>query len=199
MLGYTHIHTYYTYMAKSKKQIERNLDEDLMLLDELLREEMYEQSEKSLYKFIVNFWNTFEPAILRNNWHIECICEHTQAVIDRKIRRLIINIPPRASKSIINSICFPVWSWLNHPHEKFWLISHSAKLFVQNIVYARRILEHPQYKERWCNEELNPEHYRFSLSSDVNTKTRIENTAGGYLLGGSPTSGALGMGYRCTR
>lgn len=317
---------------KTKNQIERTLDDDLLLLDELLREEMYEQSEKSLYKFIVNFWNTFEPAILRNNWHIECIAEHTQAVITRDIRRLIINIPPRMclpgnieillsdgsyttiskikpgqllkssdgkkivnnavlakwntglkpcyeiitsdgnkltaskdhriyttdgfktpleltkqhtlciykktsshkeylsyayvrdiryvgehecydievenestyfaedilvhnSKSLINSICFPVWSWINHPHEKFWLISHTAKLFVQNIVYARRILEHPQYKERWCNEELNPEHYRFSLSSDVNTKTRIENIHGGYLLGGSPTSGALGMGY----
>jgi phage terminase large subunit-like protein len=65
---------------------------------------------------------------------------------------------------------------------------------VQNIVAARRILIHPDYSDRWCNPALE-EHLKFELSKDVNTKTKIENNVGGYILGGSPTSGALGMGY----
>jgi predicted phage terminase large subunit-like protein len=170
------------------------LDEDLALLEEMLKEEMYERSEKRLYDYIVNFWNTFEPSVFKNNWHIECIAEHVQAALDRKLRRICICIPPRSSKSIISSICFPTWALIRNPHEKFWLMSHTSKLFVQNIVYARRILEHPTYKDRWCDAK-NTDHYKFSLSTDVNTKTRIDTNQGGYILGGSPTSGALGMGY----
>lgn len=171
-----------------------NEDEDLFLLEELLKEEMYERSEKSLYQFFINFWNTFDPQPLIPNWHLECLCEHIQAALNRDIRRLAINIPPRSSKSTTASISCPVWHWVNHPYEKFWLISHSAKLFVQNIVYARRILDHPLYKDRWLNIG-DPDNFKFELSKDVNTKTRIENNSGGYILGGSPTSGMLGMGY----
>jgi len=178
----------------SNEIMTERLDEDLMLLEEMLKEDMYERSEKRLYDYIINFWNTFEPAAFKNNWHIECISEHIQAALSRQIRRLTISIPPRSSKSIISSICFPTWSFITNPHEKFWLMSHSSKLFIQNIVYARRILEHPLYKERWCDPK-NKEHYKYSLSTDVNTKTRIDTSAGGYILGGSPTSGALGMGY----
>ncbi|MGL5923793.1 hypothetical protein [Chroococcidiopsis sp.] len=170
------------------------LDDDLFLLDQLLREEMYEKAEKSLYKFFTSFWNTFDPSPLVDNWSIQCMCEHVQAALKRDIRRLIINISPRSSKSTVSSISSPAWWHIDHPYEKFWLVSHTQKLFTQNIVYARRILDHPLYKERWCDPKLD-EHYRFTLSTDVNTKTRIENNQGGYILGGSPSSGALGMGY----
>ena len=179
---------------KTKYINTQSVDDDIFLLDELLKDEMYERSEKSLYDYIINFWGTFEPSAFINNWHIETLASHAQAALNRQIRRLIINIPPRSSKSIVNSICLPTWGFINSPHEKFWLISHSARLFVQNIIYARKIMEHPLYKERWCTPALE-DHFRFTLSTDQNTKTRIDNSAGGYLLGGSPTSGALGMGY----
>ena len=91
----------------------------------------------------------------------------------------------------ISAICH---HWIKSPWEKFWLVSHSSKLFIQNIVLTRRIMEHPLYRDRWMNPDL-PEHYKFILSKDVNTKTRVENDNGGYILGGSPSSGALGMGY----
>jgi predicted phage terminase large subunit-like protein len=155
---------------------------------------MYEKAEQKLYKFFASFWNTFDPSPLVDNWSIQCMCEHVQAALERDIRRLIINISPRSSKSTVSSISSPAWWHIDHPYEKFWLVSHTQKLFTQNIVYARRILDHPLYRERWCDPKLE-DHYRFTLSTDVNTKTRIENNQGGYILGGSPSSGALGMGY----
>lgn len=182
-------------LSAKEQALRETFDEDLLLLEELYKDEMYEQSLKRLYKFFINFWNTFDPSPLVDNWHIECLCEHAQAAVQRQIRRLIVNISPRSSKSTVNSICLPAWHWLKNPHEKFWLFSHSAKLFVQNIVYARRILDHPLYKNHWCDLENNPNNFKYEITKDVNTKTRIENSAGGYILGGSPTSGALGMGY----
>lgn len=168
-------------------------DAELLEVDELLQNDMYERSQKKLYPFFKNFWNCHDPSKLHSSWVQECVAEHVEAALKRDIRRLSINIPPRSGKSLmsISSIC---WHWLHNPWEKFWLVSHSEKLFGQNIVLTRRLLEHPQYKQRWMNKQL-PEHFKFALSKDVNTKTRVENDQGGYILGGSPTSKALGVGY----
>lgn len=168
-------------------------DQELRQLNDLLEGEMYEASEKSLYSFFINFWPTFDPSPLVNNWHLECLCEHAQAAADRQIRRLVVNIPPRSSKSTVNSIALPAYHLLKQPDEQFWLISHSERLFTQNIVYTRRIFDHPRYKDRWLDP--NSPHYRFSITSDQNTKTRIDNNMGGRLMGGSPGTSALGMGY----
>lgn len=103
------------------------------------------------------------------------------------------NIAVSNSKSTTASIASPVWQWLKHPDEKFWLVSHSEKLYAQNIGYARKILDHPTYKNRWCNPK-EEDYYRFSLEG-VDRVTRVENSEGGYLLGGSPGAKVLGMGY----
>ena len=41
------------------------------------------------------------------NWHIEVIAAKLAAVREGKIRRLIINLPPRHLKSLLASIAFP--------------------------------------------------------------------------------------------
>src|SRR3984893_18585202 len=43
------------------------------------------------------------------NWHIEVIAAKLAAVRAGKIRRLIINLPPRHLKSLLASIAFPAW------------------------------------------------------------------------------------------
>src|ERR1700720_1191806 len=43
------------------------------------------------------------------NWHIEVIAAKLAAVREGKIRRLIINLPPRHLKSLLASIAFPAW------------------------------------------------------------------------------------------
>jgi hypothetical protein len=43
------------------------------------------------------------------NWHLEVIAAKRSAVHEGKIRRLIINLPPRHLKSLMASIAFPAW------------------------------------------------------------------------------------------
>src|SRR4029077_6495926 len=43
------------------------------------------------------------------NWHLEVIAAKPTAVREGKIRRLIINLPPRHLKSLLASIAFPAW------------------------------------------------------------------------------------------
>ena len=63
-----------------------------------------EKCERSLYEFLKRGWKYIDPSQFTEGWPIEAIAEHLQAVCDGEIRRLIINIPPRCSKSSITSI-----------------------------------------------------------------------------------------------
>jgi hypothetical protein len=39
--------------------------------------------------------------------HMRAICEHLQAVIEGRIRDLIINVPPGHAKSLLTSVFWP--------------------------------------------------------------------------------------------
>jgi hypothetical protein len=41
------------------------------------------------------------------NWHIEVIAAKLAAVYQGRIRRLIVNVPPRYLKSLLASVAFP--------------------------------------------------------------------------------------------
>ena len=178
---------------RKSNRLPLGLESDVKYMEALLKEEMYFNSEKSYYQFYKNFWHCHDPAELKCSWVQECITEHLQAASFRQIRRLILNVPPRQGKSTSSSISLPPWAWTHNPEEKFWLISHSESLFKQNINGSRNIMSHAQYKDRWCLDSENNPHFRFSLRGDA--KTRVDNDQGGYILGGSPGTKALGVGY----
>src|SRR6516162_7091950 len=72
--------------------------------------------ERSLLDFIAGFWRCIEPSGFQSNWHIEAICDHLEAVADRQINRLLINIPPRHMKSLGANVFFPAWVWAQNPN-----------------------------------------------------------------------------------
>ncbi len=66
----------------------------------------------SLAGFVREAWHILEPeAVYVHNWHIDAICEHLEAVTDGRINRLLINVPPGSSKSLIVSVLWPAWEW----------------------------------------------------------------------------------------
>jgi hypothetical protein len=57
-------------------------------------------------------WPVLEPeTTYQHNWHIDAICAHLEAVTDGRINRLLINVPPGSSKSLIVSVLWPAWEW----------------------------------------------------------------------------------------
>jgi hypothetical protein len=62
------------------------------------------------YSFMLRCFAELNPgAAFLPSWHIELMAAKLQAVRDRRIRRLIINIPPRHLKSLAASIALPAW------------------------------------------------------------------------------------------
>lgn len=66
----------------------------------------------SLAGFVREAWHVLEPTqTYVHNWHIDAICAHLEAVTDGRINRLLINVPPGSSKSMIVSVLWPAWEW----------------------------------------------------------------------------------------
>src|SRR5437016_1163629 len=62
------------------------------------------------------------------NWHIEVLAAKLEACRQGKIRRLIINIPPRHLKSLCASIALPAF-WLGHaPATQLMCVSYGQEL-----------------------------------------------------------------------
>jgi hypothetical protein len=62
------------------------------------------------------------------SWHIELMAAKLQAVRDRRIRRPIINIPPRHLKSLAASIALPAWLLGHHPAEAIVNVTYRQEL-----------------------------------------------------------------------
>jgi hypothetical protein len=67
--------------------------------------------ESSLLKFVEAAWPSLDPAPYAKSWAVDALCEHMQALAEGQIKRLLVNIPPRSSKTNVASILFPAWIW----------------------------------------------------------------------------------------
>jgi hypothetical protein len=84
-------------------------------LEKLLTVETRQAAEESLYSFYSQSWSVFETVPFIGNWHLECICEHLEAVQRGEILNAIFMVPPRHSKLIASTV--PVLTptgWTTH-------------------------------------------------------------------------------------
>lgn len=74
--------------------------------------ELIRQKCKTLVGFVREAWKVLEPnTALVWNWHLDAICAHLEAVTDGRINRLLINVPPGSSKSLLVSVLWQAWEW----------------------------------------------------------------------------------------
>jgi predicted phage terminase large subunit-like protein len=158
-----------------------------VMLDLITKEQARRKASASLYEFVQQAWHVMEPGVpFVPSWHIEEICEHLEAVSCGDIQRLLINIPPRHSKSTIVSVAWCAWEWIAQPEQKFLAASYSGTLSIRDNLKARRLIQSPWYQERFG--------HMFGLSGDQNAKQRFENDKTGYRLATSVGGTATGEG-----
>jgi predicted phage terminase large subunit-like protein len=168
-----------------------NIDRDAQLL-ELDRLDC----EESLYTFFRGAWHAIDPAPWVDGWCMEAISQHLEAVCYGQIKRLLINISPRCSKSNLVSVAFPPWVWIqpeigpiSGPQVPFLHASYANQLSLRDSVKRRRLIESPWYQARWAN--------RFQLTTDQNTKSRFTNDKRGECLITSVDGTNTGEGGMC--
>jgi len=142
-----------------------------------------EKYRRSLREFTKAAWPTIEPGVdYQNNWHLDAISEHLQAVVEGDIRHLIINVPPRHSKSISVAVALPAWTWARDPAKKFLYASYASSLSIRDGTKCRRLIDSPWYQNHFGD--------KFKLTDDQNQKQRFENDKSGYRISTS-VGGAL--------
>ena len=146
-----------------------------------------EKCRRSYPYFLRQAWPVLEPGVdFSENWHIDLIAEHLQAVTERQIRRLVINIQPRVGKSINVSVLWPTWTWMWEPSSRWIFSSYDQSLSTQLSVDRRTVIESEWYKDHFG--------HIVELSKDENQKGEFSNTARGRMISTSIGSNVLGKG-----
>lgn len=162
-------------------------------IDAQMRELDRVDCEQSLYFFLKKAWKYIDPAPFADGWVLEALAEHLEAVVDGEIRRLLINIPPRCSKSSICSVAFPAWVWAQSytgptsgPSVPILHASYAHSLALRDSVKRRRLINSSWYRHLWGD--------RFTITPDQDQKTRFQNTRGGESMITSVNAGVTGEG-----
>lgn len=146
-----------------------------------------ELARRSLREFIRQAWHIVEPGVpYVGGWHIDAISDHLEACSRREIRQLLINIPPRTSKSLSVAVFWPCWEWITHPEVRWMFASYAQELSTRDSVKCRRIIESDWYRDRWGD--------RYQLVGDQNMKTKFENDRTGVRMATSVGGSATGEG-----
>jgi predicted phage terminase large subunit-like protein len=119
---------------------------------------------------------------LATNWHLEVIAAKLTAVREGKIRRLIINLPPRHLKSLMASIAFPAWCLGHDPSSQILCVSYAQDLADKLARDCRSIMISPWYG-RIFPTPLSA--HRQAVQEFITTRQgyRLATSTGGVLTG----------------
>src|SRR5258705_11916565 len=94
---------------------------DPRLVRAVLRNDLYSFTSASFP--LVSSHAVFVP-----NWHIEAITHALSRVLEGKIKRLIITVPPRSLKSICTSVAFPAFVLGHDPTRRIICVRYAEGL-----------------------------------------------------------------------
>lgn len=123
--------------------------------------------------------------------HHKLICDALMRVYRGECKRLIINIPPRGSKTEIVVINFMAWALGKAPDSEFIHTSYSARLASNNAWQCRELVQSKEYLDIFPD---------MRLRSDSKARDEWRTDAGGivYAVGAGGTITGYGAGKHRT-
>jgi predicted phage terminase large subunit-like protein len=140
---------------------------DLMLKLELRQKEL-DTSAKAKENFL-DFVKAVWPEFI-SGYHHQKIAEKFQLIKDKKLKRLIVNMPPRHTKSEFASYLLPAWIMGHAPKTKIIQATHTGELAFRFGRKVRNLMDHEDYKRVFKDVEL---------SADSKAAGRWETNKGG--------------------
>jgi predicted phage terminase large subunit-like protein len=136
--------------------------------------------------FVQKAFHTLSPgSVLQMNYHIWALAYHLELVRCGRIKRLIINLPPRSLKSLMTSVAFPAFVLGHDPSKRIIVVSYGLDLAIKLSNDFRMITDSPWY------------HALFPLMKTAgakNTELEVATTRNGYRLASSIDGSLTGRG-----
>ena len=132
--------------------------------ERVLREErkLQQNLDGGLLAFVRYFWHILEPSTpFVEGWVLECLCGHLEAITrketvilkgeERRLNRLLANVPPGFMKSLLVNVFWPAWEWgpAGLPHLRYVCFSYGSELTERDNAKFRDLIMSPAYQEMW--------------------------------------------------
>jgi predicted phage terminase large subunit-like protein len=152
-------------LSKVKNLSPVEKQELLVLLEELEQAKSREKCHEEFMSFVGEMWSAFI-----HGKHHEIMADAFERVANGDLKRLIINMPPRHTKSEFASYLLPAWFLGKYPDKKIIQTAHTAELAVGFGRKVRNLVNSPDYKAIFPN---------VSLQSDSKAAGRWNTSQGG--------------------
>ena len=141
------------------------------LLDRLTMLESQKKSQENYLTFVKKIW----PSFIEGKHH-KIYADKLQKVADGKIKRLIINMPPRHTKSEFASYLFPAWLMGRRPDLKIIQATHTAELAVGFGRKVKNLIDSDDFRDIFPD---------IKLATDAKASGRWSTNGGGeyYAVG----------------
>jgi len=170
------------------------MDLDLLPKEKLIKVKQLLDAKKILKArteflfFVKQVWPDFicREADEPSRWgHHQIIADKLTKVAEGKIKRLIINMPPRHTKSEFASYLFPSWIMGLRPKAKIMQVSHNAELSQRFGRKVRNLVDSTEYKKIFNN---------MGLQQDSKAAGRWETSDGGEYFAAGVGGAITGRG-----
>jgi len=107
---------------------------------------------QTLAGFVREAWPILEPnAPLIWNWHLDALCRHLEAVSDGRITRLLVNVPPGTSKSLVVAVMLQAWEWgpKGKPSMRYLTTSFNDGPVKRDTRKTRDLIQSDWYRALW--------------------------------------------------
>jgi predicted phage terminase large subunit-like protein len=148
-------------------------------------------AEQGLLDFVRLTWRAIEPARpLVEGWVLGAIAEHLTAVTEGEITRLLINVPPGFTKSLLVNVFWPAWEWgpRQRPETRYLAFAYAEELTRRDNGRFRSLIQSPIYRAHWGHV--------FSPGGRIGRR-KVENDRTGWKFASS--IGGVGTGERADR
>ena len=159
---------------------ESEMKEILMLQERLKLMDSQEKCKSSFMEYIRYIW----PGFIEGDHH-RIIAEKLTEVAQGKCKRLIVNMPPRHTKSEFASVYFPSWIMGLKPEMKIMQTTHTADLSINFGRKVRNLMDTPEYSNIFSE---------VSLASDSKSAGKWQTSAGGEYFAAGVGGAIAGRG-----
>lgn len=136
---------------------------------------------RSFSAFVRGAWEIVEPS-RPLEWapYIDWVCEELEDVTRGEVRELVICLPPGMAKSLLVSVFWHAWMWIERPNLRVLSISSVQKLATRDSRRMRDVIRSPWYRSLVAKAAKARGVPPWTVSKDQDEKVNFENSVKGF-------------------